>query len=198
MAFFSFLDENSDITDITWRNRKRFSAIDKLSEDLMRGDSELSIGQRELIAAYVSALNGCEFCYGSHRAVAERFGIQAQLLETIVQNIDSAEIDDRFKTILHYVKKLTQTPSQLVFADVTKVRSAGWGEATLQDVICIVSLFNFFNRLLDGHGIKGSSAIYAFAGEHLSKRGYGVPWFINLIAPLIRRQKKSFLEQYSG
>ena len=60
-------------------------------------------------------------------------------------------------------------------------------------MICLTSLFNFFNRLLDGHGIKGNDKIYEYSGEHLTKRGYGVPWFINFIKPFIKKKKQEFL-----
>src|SRR4051812_1168670 len=43
-----------------------------LAETLLRGPSTLPRGDRELIAAYVSALNGCEFCRRSHGAIAAR------------------------------------------------------------------------------------------------------------------------------
>ena len=197
MAFFSFLNDNSDITDITWRDRKRFAPMDKMTNNLMRGESELSIAQRELIAAYVSALNSCDFCYGSHQAVAERFGVNKKTLEQAIDNIDTADIDITIIPMMHYAKKLTLSPSKLISDDAKSVLDAGWSEAALQDVIAIVSLFNFYNRLMDGHGIKGNAGIYQFAGNHLSKRGYSVPWFINIIAPIIRHQKKTFLQQFS-
>src|SRR6516162_699039 len=41
-----------------------------LAEVLLRGDSTLSRGERELIAAYVSRRNECEYCSNSHAATA--------------------------------------------------------------------------------------------------------------------------------
>lgn len=40
----------------------------ELAEVLLRGDSTLSRGERELIATYVSRRNECEYCAGSHGA----------------------------------------------------------------------------------------------------------------------------------
>ena len=40
---------------------------------LMRGPSPFSEGERELIGAYVSGLNACDFCYGEHAGIAEAF-----------------------------------------------------------------------------------------------------------------------------
>lgn len=189
MPFFQHLDEYSDITDVTFRDRKRFAPMDKLSQRLMRGKSPLSSAEKEIIAALVSGLNACSFCYGSHKAVAENFGVAPDLIENLVEDIDTAEVSERLKPILHYIKKLTLNPSKLVQADADKVLQAGWTEQALYDAICIGCLFNFYNRLLDGHGIKGNHNLYQLGGEHLHKNGYGVPWFIKYIKNAIRKSK---------
>ncbi|MDP9864778.1 MULTISPECIES: carboxymuconolactone decarboxylase family protein [Streptosporangium] len=44
--------------------------LNDLAEVLLRGESTLSRGERELIAAYVSGLNQCRFCTSSHAAFA--------------------------------------------------------------------------------------------------------------------------------
>lgn len=187
MPFFSFLKDNSDITDITWRDRKRFGPFDKASQHLMRGKSELTFAERELIAAYVSSLNSCQYCFGSHKSVAKAFGISESLLTNITSDLESAGLSQKQKPIFSYVKLLTLTPHKVIQKDAQAVFDAGWSERTLQDVICIVGLFCFYNRLLDGHGVKGSSTMYDFAGTFLSKKGYSVPWFINLVKYLIKK-----------
>ncbi|QCK14275.1 carboxymuconolactone decarboxylase family protein [Mangrovivirga cuniculi] len=189
MAFFSNLDSNSDITDITFNDRPRLGPMDKASQEIMRGKSSFSIAEREIMAAYVSGLNACSFCHGSHKAVAEQFGVPPTVIEQLVEDIDSSPVSDKLKPIFHYLKKLTITPSKLVESDVKKVKEAGWSEEALHEAILVGCLFNFYNRLLDGHGVKGNNAIYQFAGEHLSKNGYGVPWFIGFIKNMIKKSK---------
>src|SRR6266699_2658787 len=44
--------------------------LNELVEVLLRGDNTLTRGERELIAAYVSALNECRYCFSSHAAYA--------------------------------------------------------------------------------------------------------------------------------
>ena len=44
--------------------------LSELTEVLLRGPSTLTRGERELIAAYVSALNDCMYCASSHSACA--------------------------------------------------------------------------------------------------------------------------------
>ena len=44
--------------------------LSELAEVLLRGPGTLTRGERELIAAYVSGLNDCQYCSGSHSACA--------------------------------------------------------------------------------------------------------------------------------
>ena len=45
-------------------------AMQKVTHEAMRGPSAWSVGDRELMAAYVSKMNECEFCVKAHTAVA--------------------------------------------------------------------------------------------------------------------------------
>lgn len=195
MPFFKHLDDLSDITDITWNDRKRLGLLDKASQKIMRGESSFTSAQKEVFAAYVSGLNACSFCYGSHSAVANNFGIPSKILEALIEDINSAPIESNEKPLFQYLKKLTLSPSKLIQEDADKIFRAGWSEQDLQDLILIACLFNFYNRLLDGHGIKGNQAIYQFGANHLHKNGYGVPWFIGLIKNYIKRIKIKKLKE---
>jgi uncharacterized peroxidase-related enzyme len=189
MPFLKHLDDLSDITDITWNDRKRLGPLDKASQEIMRGKSSFTYAQKEIFAAFVSGLNACSFCYGSHAAVANNFGIPRKTIEVLLEDIDSAPITSNEKPLFQYLKKLTLSPSKLIQDDADKIFHAGWSEQDLQDLILIGCLFNFYNRLLDGHGIKGNKAIYQFGGAHLHKNGYRVPWFIGLIKNYIKKIK---------
>lgn len=195
MAFFSFLDNDSDITDLTFNDRARLGPLDKVSHAIMRGKSDFSIAERELMAAYVSALNACTFCFGIHHEVANNFGIAPDLIEKLVDDLPSAPINEKLHPVLLYLKKLTLAPSQIVKEDVDKVTAAGWSEEALQQAILVGCLFNFYNRLLDGHGIKGHQAIYKIGADHLSKSGYKVPFFIGLIKNFIKKAKTKKLQK---
>jgi len=46
------------------------SRAKELTHEAMRGPSPWSVGDRELMAAYVSKVNECAFCIGAHTATA--------------------------------------------------------------------------------------------------------------------------------
>ncbi len=121
---------------------------------VMRGKSDLSFSERELIAAYVSGLNACSYCHDAHTAFARAYGIDPKLIEALMEDIDSAPVDQRFKPILAYVSKLTLSPALMVEEDAKAVFDAGWSEDALFDAIQVCGVFNLVNRLVEGTGIS--------------------------------------------
>jgi uncharacterized peroxidase-related enzyme len=189
MPFFSYLDEQSDITHILLHDSKRYGPLNELAHQLLRGPSELTAAQRELLGAYISRLNACTYCSGVHAAVAEQMGVASSMLEALFTDIDTAPVDDRLKPIFRYAEKLTLHPAKMIQSDADKVLAANWSEKTLEDVIGITALFSFYNRLLDGHGIKGNSGIYMEGAGHLSKRGYRLPRIVAMVLKQYRKWK---------
>ena len=84
--------------------------IHQFGETLMREDSPFEPGERELIASFVSALNGCEYCRGAHSRAAEHFGLDPKLVDQCVENIDSSDVAEKLKPVLHYCRKLNDRP----------------------------------------------------------------------------------------
>ena len=80
---------------------------------LLRGWSPLTVGQRELIAAFVSGLNACIYCHGAHTIAAQAFGIDEGMFASLMNDLDAAPVADKLKPILAYVRKLTLTPAKI-------------------------------------------------------------------------------------
>jgi uncharacterized peroxidase-related enzyme len=139
---------------------------------LLRGPSPLSIGQRELIAAYVSALNACHYCHGVHQATAARFGVAEAVLTGLMADVETAQVEEKLKPILHYVRKLTFSPAKMTPAEAEAVYAAGWDEKALHDAVSVCALFNFMNRLVEGLGIDAGADYFQVASERLATGGY--------------------------
>lgn len=173
MSFLKSLPPDAVLLDVF----KAFPATTKplieYHEVLLRGPSPLSVAERELIAGYVSGLNACGYCYGVHEATAREFGIPQGLMLQLIEDIDQAPIDGKMKPILRYVRKLTLSPSGMTQADADAVFTAGWNDQALHDAVSTCALFNFMNRLVEGHGIKAGPEYFSLAAKRLHDGGYG-------------------------
>ena len=172
MPFLSSLPADAGVRHILQMNKPAGRALIELHQALLRGDSPLSAAQLELIAAYVSGLNACQYCYGVHSETAKAFGLAEDALDALLADVEPAPVDPRMRPLLAYAKKLTISPTRMTQADADAVFAAGWSERALHDAVLTVCLFNFMNRLLEGHGCKGAPEIYATRGKALMDEGY--------------------------
>lgn len=143
-----------------------------LHEQVMRQPSPLSQGERELIAAYVSARNQCAYCHGVHAVTAQQFGVPAEVVPQLLSDVDTADVDEPLKPLLRYVGTLTTAPSTLSAADADAVFAAGWDDAALHDAVTVAALFNFMNRMVTGLGIEADERYFATSGQRLYDHGY--------------------------
>lgn len=174
MAYLKSLPIESHISDVFLKFNKGVPELLEFHDLYLRSESSLSVGERELIAAFVSALNGCKFCFGSHTKIASLYGIESSLFLELITDIDTASIDENFKPILKYVKKLTLTPSKITQVDIDLILKQGWNDETVHTSATICALFNFMNRLVDGLGVSEESISKKSLGGsgHLSKTSY--------------------------
>lgn len=139
---------------------------------LLRGPSPLTVADRELIAAYVSGLNACLYCRGVHTATAAEFGISEGTLTALLDDVGTAPVADRMKSLLHYTRKLTLTPASITPGDAEAVLAAGWEEQALHDAVAVCGLFNLMNRLVEGLGITAGENYFQASARRLADTGY--------------------------
>ena len=172
MTFFPSFPEDATVFHVWNAHPETYAPLARVTQAIMRGDSPFTPGERELIASYVSGLNACQYCAGGHAAAAEAFGINEGFLGRLLEDVDGSGVDERLKPVLAYVKKLTLTSSRMTQADADAVYAAGWEEKALHDAIAVCCMFNFMNRLVDGHGVAADPEVFGERGKRHKELGY--------------------------
>lgn len=172
MPVFSSLDARSRVADILKMSPAAGIALIDFHEALLRGPSPLSEGERELIATYVSGLNGCRYCFTVHAACAESYGFSREEIDASLANLDAAGIDPKLIPLLKIAKILTENPSGMTQELAQNAYDAGWSEKALHDAVMVTCCFNFMNRLLEGHGVVGDEKDLIGRGPMLKEYGY--------------------------
>jgi uncharacterized peroxidase-related enzyme len=172
MPLVRSLPENATLADLRGNYADLLELFRPYGERLMRGPSPFTPGERELIAAYVSGLNSCRFCFGVHSRVAAGFGIDEKVFTGLMDDVEGVSVVPRLNPILRYVRKLTETPARMTPQDAAAVYDAGWDDSALVHAIAVCAYFNMMNRLVEGSGIVGDAEAYGRTARGLIERGY--------------------------
>lgn len=168
MPFLSDIPENTGPEAILGKFPESGEPILQATQILLNGNEELPKAYCELIAAYTSGLNACEFCYGAHTAFAEAYGIEEQLLEKLLHDVDSTALDSKIKIMLKHLRKVTKESNKITQKDIDIVLAAGWSNEAYYRAVTLCSLFNFYNRLVDSYGLVLPTGFQDHVKEHVS------------------------------
>jgi uncharacterized peroxidase-related enzyme len=115
--------------------------------DLMLGQSHLSLLEREMIATAVSAQNRCFYCVVVHGASVRQLSGDPVLGELMAINYRAAELSRRQRAMLDFAIKLTTEPWLIKEEDRARLRKAGFSDRDIWDIAAIASFYNMTNRL---------------------------------------------------
>lgn len=96
----------------------------------------------EQIAVAVANRNGCEYCLAAHTALGRSAGASATELRDAQAGVSA---DARTQAALHFALKLVDKRGQIEAADVQALRTAGFGDAEIVEILAHVALSLFTN-----------------------------------------------------
>lgn len=144
----------------------------QFTQRAMRGPSEWSVGDRELMAAYVSRLNECAFCIKAHTATSAGAYHDHKKVDQVLTDIENAPITPALRATLLMIGKLTREDS-VNTDDMRTVIAAGATRQQIEDALAVCFAFNLTNRLADAFGFfVPSDEAFEAGAKYLLKRGY--------------------------
>ncbi|QDU19335.1 carboxymuconolactone decarboxylase family protein [Urbifossiella limnaea] len=150
--------------------------LNDLANAVMHGPSTLTAAERELIAAFVSRGNECEFCCNSHAAAARHlYGPRAALVDAVLADPAAADLDDEMRALLAIAAKVRRDGRLVTADDVRRARDAGADDRAIHDTVLIAAMFSMFNRYVDGLATVAPAdpAVYDEIGARIATKGYG-------------------------
>jgi uncharacterized peroxidase-related enzyme len=172
MSFLKSLPPDTGLLQVFQVFAEAAQPLLEYHELLLRGNSPFSAAERELIAAYVSGLNNCNYCRAVHSQTAIALGIHADAISEILSGSGLEHVDQRMRPVLALVRKLTLSPGAVTAADVDPIFAAGWDDRALHDSVAICGLFNLMNRLVNGLGVEVPEDYIILAAQRLARGGY--------------------------
>ena len=146
--------------------------MQRVTHEAMRGPSAWSVGDRELMAAFVAKTNQCEFCTKAHAAVAQRAYGDGKTVSALLSDLETVPIEEPMRATLLMLGKLTRE-NTVDADDIRTVLAAGASRQQIEDALAVCFSFNVIGRLADAFGffVPGPEAFEAGA-KYLLARGY--------------------------
>jgi uncharacterized peroxidase-related enzyme len=147
----------------------------ELADALLQAPSDLSKGDRELIAAYVSYLNDCNFCQNSHSAAAAcHYGDNFEIVLAVKNDPDTALIPGKLKALLVIAACVQKGGKNVSEKDIETAKKLGATDIEIHDTVLIAAAFCMFNRYVDGLNTWSSDKQHDYAeiGKRMAQQGY--------------------------
>ena len=169
------LDENlPGITGLLNYRQDTALPIRQLTQILLRGESTLTEGERELIATVTSQGSQCRFCTAAHTAAADVLLGESETAEKVKNDPDNAPVSEKMKYLLQIARRV-QADARTVTAElVEQAKTAGATELEIHDTVLIASLFCLYNKYVDGLATvtPAEPAFYNRLANILKNNGY--------------------------
>ena len=147
----------------------------ELAEVLLRGPNTLTSAEREMIAAFVSFRNDCQFCQLSHSAAAaHHLGGDYSTVDAVKRDYLSAPVSPKMKALLAIAGKVREDGKLVTSSDIDRARAEGATDIEIHDTVLIAAAFSMFNRYVDGLATLTPSdpRLYDEMGKRMAQDGY--------------------------
>ena len=119
--------------------------------------NELPMWFQEVVASWVSILNGCAYSLANHFANARHLMGDDARADAVLAALEARRPEEAFEAaelaMLRYAGKLTLEPAAMVEDDLAAMRACGVDDGAILEVNQICGYFNYVNRLLNGLGV---------------------------------------------
>ncbi|HEY4326658.1 MAG TPA: peroxidase-related enzyme [Mucilaginibacter sp.] len=124
--------------------------IRQLTQILLRGESTLTEGERELIATVVSQGNQCEFCTAAHTAAADAILGERETAEMVKHDPKNAPVSEKMKFLLEIARRVQADARTVSVELVENAKLEGATDLEIHDTVLIAALFCLYNKYVDG------------------------------------------------
>ncbi|MBX9427643.1 MULTISPECIES: carboxymuconolactone decarboxylase family protein [Streptomyces] len=149
--------------------------LNAIADTLLRGDSPLTRGERELIAAYVSELNATRFCADTHgAAAAAQLDGGIDLVKAVQHDADAAPLTPLLRALLRIAAEVQAQAAPVRDETISAARAEGATDTHIHDTVLIAAAFCMYNRYVSGLAtvLPTEPGYYEEAGRRITAHGY--------------------------
>lgn len=127
---------------------------------MLREDSSLTKGDREMIITATSAANHCLYCVVAHGALLRIFEKKPLVAEQVAVNFRKADITPRQRAMLDFAMKVCLHSDTVEEADFLALHAHGFSDEDIWDIGAITAFFGLSNRMANLSGMMPNPEFY--------------------------------------
>ena len=127
---------------------------------MLREDSGLSKGEREMIVTTTSAANHCLYCVIAHGAILRIYEKKPLVADQVSINFRKADISERQRAMLEFAMKTCLNSHEINEADFAALHAHGFNDEDIWDIASITAFFGMSNRIANFSGMLPNPEFY--------------------------------------
>ena len=136
---------------------------------MLKEDSGLTKGEREMIVVAISGRNHCLYCVVAHGAILRIYEKKPLVADQVAVNHRKADISPRQKAMCDFAVKITEASYQIDDADFAALRPHGFSDEDIWDIGAIAAFFGLSNRMANMTGMRPNDEFYLMGRVPRSK-----------------------------
>ena len=127
---------------------------------MLKEDSGLTKGEREMIVVAVSGHNRCIYCVVAHGAILRIYEKKPLIADQVATNHLKADITPRQKAMCDFAVKITEASYQIADADFAALKPHGFTDEDIWDIGAIAAFFGLSNRMANLTAMRPNDEFY--------------------------------------
>ena len=127
---------------------------------MLREESGLTKGDREMIITTTSAANNCLYCVVAHGAILRIYEKKPLVADQVAVNYRKADITPRQRAMLDFAMKVCLRSAEIDEADFAALHAHGFSDEDIWDIGAITAFFGLSNRMANFSGMMPNPEFY--------------------------------------
>ena len=127
---------------------------------MLREESGLTKGEREMIVTATSAANNCLYCVVAHGAILRIYEKKPMVADQVAVNYRKADISPRQRAMLDFAMKVCLHSAEIEEADFTTLHAHGFSDEDIWDIGAITAFFGLSNRVANLSSVMPNPEFY--------------------------------------
>ena len=127
---------------------------------MLKEDSGLTKGDREMIVTTTSAANHCLYCVVAHGAILRIYEKKPMVADQVAVNHRKADITPRQRAMLDFAMKVCLASHEIGDADFAALHAHGFTDEDAWDIAAITAFFGMSNRIANFSSMMPNPEFY--------------------------------------